>query len=80
MTSAERARRYRHDRAKAAQLGRLAAVDDRTAERVSTMALIDTLRDCVTRRDKKNGRNVLRLIGQRLAELDDLAKPNGDPQ
>jgi hypothetical protein len=78
MTDAERAKRYRDGRRAAANKGRLAAVDERIAEAVSTMALIDTLRDCVTRHDKVNGKNVLRLIAQRLAELDDAPPPADD--
>lgn len=73
MTPAERSRRYRESRSTTAKkYGRLAGVDDDVAERVSTMALIDTLRDCVTRHDKRNGLRVLRVIGKRLSAIDDL--------
>jgi len=72
MPPAERARKYRERRRDASRrLGRLAGVDETAATKVSTMSLIDTLRDCVTQHDRRNGLRVLRVIGQRLADLED---------
>ena len=78
LTAAECSRRYREKRRREAAKGRIAAVDERTAEHVSTMALIDTLRLCITQGDKANGLNVLRLIGQRIIAMDDLPEPAED--
>lgn len=72
MTSAERARSYRQRRKETARkLGRLAGVDASIAEKVSTMALMDTLRNCVTQHDRRNGLRVLAVIAARLRELPD---------
>lgn len=78
MSDAERARRYRANRAKAVKTGRLAGVDERWAEKLSTMALIDTIRDCVTRCDRENGLRLLPVLGRRLMELEEAPYPSED--
>lgn len=76
MTAAQRAADYRARRKHAAvNLGRLAGVDSAVAERVSTVALLDTLRDCFSSGDPVNGRRVLRVLAQRLSEMDQTPPP-----
>lgn len=71
LTPAQRAARYRASRKSAARMGRLAAVDPKTAAGVSDHALIDTLRQCVTDRDRRNGLRVLALLRKRVEAFED---------
>lgn len=71
LTPAERAARYRASRKAAARRGRLAAVDPKTAADVSDHALLDTLRQCVTDRDRRNALRVLALLKKRIEAFED---------
>lgn len=72
MTAAERAREYRQRRKEQKAKGRLAPVDERVAATTSTMALLDTLRECVTRHDKENARRLLGLLWLRVDALEEI--------
>ena len=71
LTPAERARRYRASRKVAASYGRLAADDPEAASRVSDHALVDTLRACLTDRDRRNGLRVLSILRERVESFED---------
>lgn len=71
LTAAERARRYRASRKADARRGRLAAVDPKIAAEVGDHALLDTLRQCFTDRDRRNGLRVLALLRKRVEALED---------
>lgn len=71
LTPAERARRYRAARKAASHRGRLAAVDPKIAAEVGDYALLDTLRQCFTDRDRRNGLRVLALLRKRVEAFED---------
>lgn len=71
LTPAERARRYRASRKAASNRGRLAAVDPKIAAEVGDHALLDTLRQCFTDRDRRNGLRVLALLRKRVEAFED---------